>query len=68
MVTRRMDAYFHCMGAINVDSSRFIKSLGGVATNGAPIRRNHAGVSYADMPSRPVAVWQPWIYIKSSNR
>ena len=49
----RIEADFHCVGTTDDDSDRFIKAARGAAKNGAPTRRNHAGI-----PSRPVAVWR----------
>ena len=47
----RIEAAFHCLGTMDDDSDRFIMLQMGPAKNGAPIRRNQAG-----MLSNPVAV------------
>jgi hypothetical protein len=47
----RIEAAFHCLGTMDVDKDRFIMALTGPEKNGAPIRRNQAG-----MLSNPVAV------------
>jgi hypothetical protein len=46
-----MEAVFHWLGTTEDDNDKFIMFAIGAAKNGAPIRRNHAG-----MLSKPVAV------------
>ena len=40
----KMDANFHCFRTTDEDSDRFIISDNGAAKNGAPIRKNQAGI------------------------
>ena len=40
----RFEAVFHCLGTVDKDSDRFIMSLIGAEQNGAPVRRNQAGM------------------------
>jgi hypothetical protein len=47
----RLEANFHCSGTPDDDHVKFIRSASGTVKNGAPIRRNQAG-----MLSRLVAV------------
>ena len=50
--TGRIDADFHWLGTMEDDNDKFIKLAIGAAKNGAPTRRNHAGIL-----SKPDAVW-----------
>ena len=48
-----MEAVFHWLGTTEDDKDKFIMLAIGAAKNGAPIRRNHAG-----MLSKPDAVFR----------
>ena len=49
---RSIDSDFHWLGTIEDDNDKFIILAIGAAKNGAPTRRNHAGIL-----SKPDAVW-----------
>ena len=42
--TGRIDAAFHWLGTLEDDNDKFIIPAIGAAKNGAPTRRNHAGI------------------------